>query len=177
MCNLVVRFVFSSILKIWYVEVRISRSVSEGPFNFGIPRVDCICLIDIHFSVIDRVCFKRWNFQLVGSNVFFVFILVAAIPWYLRLSFIFLNIFNFGRRFTNQTILSSDVGVGSNSNYSSLRPCERAGISVHHKSCVHVSTKTRLPIVFDTLHVLSWYEDLIFDLIIFQSITAVVDLE
>ena len=40
--NLVVRFVFSSVLKIWYVEVRISRSVSEGPFKFEITRVDCI---------------------------------------------------------------------------------------------------------------------------------------
>ena len=25
------------------MEVRISRSVSEGPFNFEIMRVDCIC--------------------------------------------------------------------------------------------------------------------------------------
>ena len=40
--NLVVRFVFSSILKICYVEVRISRSVSEGPFKFEITRVSCI---------------------------------------------------------------------------------------------------------------------------------------
>ena len=39
--NLVVRLVFSSILHIWYVEVRIYRSVSEGPFDFEISRVDC----------------------------------------------------------------------------------------------------------------------------------------
>ena len=39
--NLVVRFVFSSVLHIWYVEVRISQSVSEGPFDFEITRVDC----------------------------------------------------------------------------------------------------------------------------------------
>ena len=36
------QFVFFSILKIRYVELRISRSVSEGPFNFEITRVDCI---------------------------------------------------------------------------------------------------------------------------------------
>ena len=40
--NLVERFVFSSILNICYVELRISRSVSEGPFKFEITRVDCI---------------------------------------------------------------------------------------------------------------------------------------
>ena len=39
--NLVVRIIFSSILQIWYVEVRISRSVLEGPFDFEITRVDC----------------------------------------------------------------------------------------------------------------------------------------
>ena len=39
--NLVVQFVFSSILKICYVEVRISRSISNGPFKFEITRVDC----------------------------------------------------------------------------------------------------------------------------------------
>ena len=40
--NLVVQFVFFSILKICYVEVRISRSISKGPFKFEITRVDCI---------------------------------------------------------------------------------------------------------------------------------------
>ena len=39
--KLVMQFVLSSILKIWYVKVRIPRSVSEGPFNFMITRVDC----------------------------------------------------------------------------------------------------------------------------------------
>ena len=33
---------FSSILQIWYVEVRISRSISESPLEFEITRVDCI---------------------------------------------------------------------------------------------------------------------------------------
>ena len=40
--NVVVRIIFSSILKIWYVEVQISRSVSESPLEFEITRVDCI---------------------------------------------------------------------------------------------------------------------------------------
>ena len=41
--NVVVRIIFSSILQIWYVEVRISRSISESPFEFEITRVDCRC--------------------------------------------------------------------------------------------------------------------------------------
>ena len=32
---------FSSVLQIWYVEVRISRSISESPLEFEITRVDC----------------------------------------------------------------------------------------------------------------------------------------
>ena len=39
--NVVVRIIFSSILQIWYVELRISRSISEGPLEFEITRVDC----------------------------------------------------------------------------------------------------------------------------------------
>ena len=33
---------FSSILQIWYVEVRISRSISKSPLDFETTRVDCI---------------------------------------------------------------------------------------------------------------------------------------
>ena len=43
--NLVVRIIFSSILQIWYVEVRIYRSISESPLEFKITRVDCTLLI------------------------------------------------------------------------------------------------------------------------------------
>ena len=39
--NVVVRIIFSSILQIWYVEVRISRSISDSPLEFDITRVDC----------------------------------------------------------------------------------------------------------------------------------------
>ena len=46
-------FVFSSVLQIWYVEVRISRSVSEGPFDFEITIVDYIFLdIRGHFEIL-----------------------------------------------------------------------------------------------------------------------------
>ena len=41
--NVVVWIMFSSILQIWYVEVRISRSIWESPLEFEITRVDCIC--------------------------------------------------------------------------------------------------------------------------------------
>ena len=46
--NVVVRIILSSILQTCYVEVRISRSISEGPLEFEITRVDCIKL---HFYV------------------------------------------------------------------------------------------------------------------------------
>ena len=39
--NVVVRVIFSSVLQIRSVEVRISRSISEGPLEFEITRVDC----------------------------------------------------------------------------------------------------------------------------------------
>ena len=39
--NVVNRTSFSSILQIWYVEVRISRSISDSPLEFEITRVDC----------------------------------------------------------------------------------------------------------------------------------------
>ena len=39
--NMVNWISFSSILQIWYVEVWISRSISESPLEFEIMRVDC----------------------------------------------------------------------------------------------------------------------------------------
>ena len=47
--NVVDRIIFSSILKIWYVEVRILRSVSKSPLEFEITRVDYIFL---HWCII-----------------------------------------------------------------------------------------------------------------------------
>ena len=47
LCNVVVRFIFSSILHIWYVEVRISRSISESPLD----------------------CEIRWEFLTLGFDI------------------------------------------------------------------------------------------------------------
>ena len=44
--NVVSRICFSSLLQIWYVEVRIYRSISESPLEFEITRVDCISFIN-----------------------------------------------------------------------------------------------------------------------------------
>ena len=41
----VTRIIFSSILQIWYVEVRISRSISESSLEFEITRVDCMDIL------------------------------------------------------------------------------------------------------------------------------------
>ena len=40
--NVVVRYIFSSVLQIWYAEVRIPRSISESTLDFEITRIDCI---------------------------------------------------------------------------------------------------------------------------------------
>ena len=39
--NVVVQFIVFSLSQLWYVEVRISRSVSVSPLEFEITRVDC----------------------------------------------------------------------------------------------------------------------------------------
>ena len=64
----------SSILKIWFVEVRISRSVSEGPFNFEITRVDCISQIIFRWSGRARVL---CNFQCRGVLLHVMWIIVG----------------------------------------------------------------------------------------------------
>ena len=40
-------------MQIWYVEVRISRSIPECPLDFEITRVDCIC---IYLSKVNGPC-------------------------------------------------------------------------------------------------------------------------
>ena len=64
--NVVVRFIFSSILQISYVEERMSRSILEGPLDFEITGVDCtLYLPDSNPSKIsnrkrnDRLCFMK----------------------------------------------------------------------------------------------------------------------
>ena len=43
---------FSSLSQLWYVEIRISRSVSVSPLEFEITRVDCITIIIIIIIII-----------------------------------------------------------------------------------------------------------------------------
>ena len=47
---MVVRFIFSSILQIQFVEVRISWSSSESPLDFEITIVDCNSACNIHYD-------------------------------------------------------------------------------------------------------------------------------
>ena len=51
---LFVRIIFSSILPIWYVEVRISRSVSEGPFDFE-KRESTVFMFQYHSGIMFEV--------------------------------------------------------------------------------------------------------------------------
>ena len=53
--NVVVWIIFSSILQIWYVEVRISRSISASPLEFEIRRFDCISE--------NLLTFMKWAFS------------------------------------------------------------------------------------------------------------------
>ena len=39
------QIIFASILQTWYVELRVSRSISESPLGLEITRVDCNCLV------------------------------------------------------------------------------------------------------------------------------------
>ena len=52
---------FSSILQIWYVEVRISRSVLEGPFDFKITRVDCISITCCLYNSVFQIRECNWD--------------------------------------------------------------------------------------------------------------------
>ena len=55
---------FSSIIKIWYVEVQISRSVSESPLELDITGVDCSLLAILLLIITDiLICnqSQRWK--------------------------------------------------------------------------------------------------------------------
>ena len=49
---------FSSLSQLWYVEVRISRSVSVSPLEFEITRVDCI-ILPIHLKLVHCAIWKK----------------------------------------------------------------------------------------------------------------------
>ena len=59
--NVVVRIIFSSILQIWYVEVRICWSISESPLEFEITRVsvlECMksCVYGTYWGCAGQLC-------------------------------------------------------------------------------------------------------------------------
>ena len=90
---------FSSILQFWYVEVRISRSISKSPLEFEITRVDCNFLlllknIDYGYSLESsrrgdsneysqskfwaeiwkkKVKFFIWKLSVLGGEIFNIF--------------------------------------------------------------------------------------------------------
>ena len=67
----------SSVLQIWYVEVRISRSISESPLEFEITRVDCI-LNNMFYTAETR------NFS-TSSNIFCSWAMHSSISYLLNL--------------------------------------------------------------------------------------------
>ena len=89
--KVVVRFIFSSILQVKYVEVRISRSNSESPFDFEITRVDCrpksdaterdvwsgstLCNSSTHHRVIKLTCSNIWT----GMELRCLYFMIAVI--------------------------------------------------------------------------------------------------
>ena len=86
--NVVNRIIFSSSLQIWYVEVRISRSISECPLEFEITRVDCInykrllaVLTGITktrlFKYIETFTSKNWKFSYKKTLIFFIYLLIT----------------------------------------------------------------------------------------------------
>ena len=67
--NVVNQIIFSWTLQIWYVEVRISRSISESPLEFEITRVDCIWL----YSFFKRhLLIYLYNFDPVKAHFYVV---------------------------------------------------------------------------------------------------------
>ena len=74
--NVVNQIIFSSILQTWYVELRISRSISESPLEFEITRVDCIiiCLCSDNFSHINQ----QWTMTCWDRLLAMLILMVAA---------------------------------------------------------------------------------------------------
>ena len=50
---------FSSVLQFWYVDVRISRIISEKPLDFEITRVDCIIHKSIWAATYEKISQRR----------------------------------------------------------------------------------------------------------------------
>ena len=81
----VVRFIFSSMLQIWYFEVWIFRSISESPLDFEITRVDWMS--NYYFpKFAEQVAFKKRAMKLSLRR------LVMPLFWFVKIvSFLFLR--------------------------------------------------------------------------------------
>ena len=65
---MVVQFIFSSILRIWYVEVRISQCISESPLDVEITRVDCILFAFVGPILSIDVSYNKYRTSIVRGN-------------------------------------------------------------------------------------------------------------
>ena len=62
------QIIFSWTLQIWYIKVRISRSISESPLELEITRVDYFSVLSIHFALIQHGHLADMVFYLDTSN-------------------------------------------------------------------------------------------------------------
>ena len=82
--NVVVWFVFfSSILPIWYVKIRISRSISESHLDFEIMRVDCISPVNLQSLKQWTILLTKFDAILICPNILLSDIkaLTALVGW------------------------------------------------------------------------------------------------
>ena len=63
-------FLFSSLLQLWYFEVRISRRVSVSPLEFEITRVGCRCLW-LHYFLYDFIK-KQWKCKKTRNHTIYI---------------------------------------------------------------------------------------------------------
>ena len=68
--NVVVRFIFSSVMQILYVEVRISGIILESPLGFEITRVDCSDLSTI-FLIYSHTLLTLSIFSKISTDILF----------------------------------------------------------------------------------------------------------
>ena len=76
--NVVVQFIVSSLSQLWYVEIRISQSVSMSPLEFEITRVDCNT--DIFTG--ERIWYFHW--WKITSRCYFHFLITSHVNIYFR---------------------------------------------------------------------------------------------
>ena len=102
MLNAVVRFIFSSSLQIWYVEVQISRSILDSPLEFEITRVDCTVILEMHLplplslslslslSLIVSLCLPvSLSLSIVFSQIYKYYICKGQPLWHTYRSYVF----------------------------------------------------------------------------------------